>query len=257
MRNVSNHEDAWLAHQCTFDENIARVSIYLSFEWLKLFPKYICWLVQLKLIKTAVCRHLIILTLWKYCRLYDKIISWKPQIHSQPLYNPELDFRDVDTCLIRKWVIEWETYFQRILIIWGRISTVWTLMTLFSHVHQNLNPLYSDQQLERMALWYQVIILAGHVGLPNETDTTVLAIQSERQLLKNDGNTEFGVMYELLDLTAFKISMLYKNHIFQYMGKVLCVELQRIPLKFHPKYLSHTLKDVDFIHMWKFKSSWI
>ena len=63
--------------------------------------------------------------------------------------------------------------------------------------------------------------------------------------------------YELLNLTALKISMLYKNHIFQCMGKIFCVEFQKVPLKFHTRYLTHTLKDVDFIHRWKFKSSYI
>ena len=61
--------------------------------------------------------------------------------------------------------------------------------------------------------------------------------------------------YELLNLRALKISMLYKIHIFQCMGKIFCVEFQRVPLKFHTKYHTHTLKDVDFIHGWKFKSS--
>ena len=61
--------------------------------------------------------------------------------------------------------------------------------------------------------------------------------------------------YELLNLRALKISMLYKIHIFQSIGKIFCVEFQRVPLKFHTKYLTHTLKDVDFIHRWKFKSS--
>ena len=37
------------------------------------------------------------------------------------------------------------------------------------------------------------------------------------------------------------------------MGKVFWVEFQRYPLKFHTKYLTHTLKDVQFIHKWKFK----
>ena len=62
-------------------------------------------------------------------------------------------------------------------------------------------------------------------------------------------------VYELLNLRALKISMLYKNHIFQCVGKIFCVEFQREPLKFHTKYLTHTLKDVDFIQRWKFKSS--
>ena len=42
--------------------------------------------------------------------------------------------------------------------------------------------------------------------------------------------------------------LLYKNHIFQSMGKTFCVEFQRVPLKFHTKYLTFRLKDVDFIH---------
>ena len=53
--------------------------------------------------------------------------------------------------------------------------------------------------------------------------------------------------YELLNLRALKISILYKNEIFQCMGKIFCVEFQRFPLKFHTKYLIHTLKDDDFI----------
>ena len=65
----------------------------------------------------------------------------------------------------------------------------------------------------------------------------------------------FKNTYELLNLRARKISTLYKNRIFQCMGKIICVEFQRYPLKFHTKYLTHTLKDVDFIHSWKFKSS--
>ena len=65
----------------------------------------------------------------------------------------------------------------------------------------------------------------------------------------------FKNVYELLNLRAVKISMLFKSHIFQYMGKIFCVEFQRVPLKFHTKYLTYTLKDVDSIHRWKFKSS--
>ena len=65
----------------------------------------------------------------------------------------------------------------------------------------------------------------------------------------------FKNSYELLKLRALKIPKLYKNHIFQCRGMVFCMEFQRVPLKFHTKYLTHTLKDVDFIHWWKFKSS--
>ena len=58
-----------------------------------------------------------------------------------------------------------------------------------------------------------------------------------------------------LNLRALKNSMLHKNHIFRCMGKIFCVEFKRYPLKFHTKYLTHTLKDVHFICEWKSKSS--
>ena len=53
--------------------------------------------------------------------------------------------------------------------------------------------------------------------------------------------------YELLNQWALKISTLYKNYIFQCMGKIFCVEFQMFPLKFHTKYLTHAWKDVNFI----------
>ena len=65
----------------------------------------------------------------------------------------------------------------------------------------------------------------------------------------------FKNAYELLNLRALEISMLYKNHIFQCMSMIFCVEFQRVPLKFNTKYHTHTLKDVDFIRRWQFKSS--
>ena len=65
----------------------------------------------------------------------------------------------------------------------------------------------------------------------------------------------FKNTYELLNLRAFKFSLVNKIHIFQCMGKIFCVEFQRYPLKFHTKYLTHTLKDMIFIQHWNFKSS--
>ena len=62
----------------------------------------------------------------------------------------------------------------------------------------------------------------------------------------------FKNAYELLNLRALKISMLYKNRIFQCMSKIFCVEFQRVPLKFHTKYLTHTLKDMIFYAILKF-----
>ena len=69
------------------------------------------------------------------------------------------------------------------------------------------------------------------------------------------GGGGFKKVYELLNLRAPKNWTLSKNSTFQCMGNIFCVEFQRYPLKFHTKYLTHTLKDVHFIHGWKFKSS--
>ena len=66
--------------------------------------------------------------------------------------------------------------------------------------------------------------------------------------------------YELLNLRALKYSLVNKRHIFQCMGKIFCVEFQRVPLKFHTKYLAHTLKEtllcnVQILRALGFKSS--
>ena len=71
----------------------------------------------------------------------------------------------------------------------------------------------------------------------------------------------FKNAYELLNLRALRISMLYKSHIFQCMGKIFCVEFQRVPLKFHTKYLTHTLKDkslwnIEILRALRVKSSY-
>ena len=47
-----------------------------------------------------------------------------------------------------------------------------------------------------------------------------------------------------LNLRALKYSLVNKNCFFQCMGKIFCVEFQRLPLKFHTKYFTLTLKDV-------------
>ena len=60
---------------------------------------------------------------------------------------------------------------------------------------------------------------------------------------------------ELVDMKALKLSTLYKIIIFQCMGNLFGVEFQREPLKFHTKYLTHTLKYLIFTHNWNFMSS--
>ena len=70
-----------------------------------------------------------------------------------------------------------------------------------------------------------------------------------------DTGGRFKNTYELLNLRALKFSPVNKIHIFQCMGMIFCVEFQRYPLKFHTKYLTHTLKDMNFIQHWNFKGS--
>ena len=65
----------------------------------------------------------------------------------------------------------------------------------------------------------------------------------------------FKNTYELFNLRATKFSFVNKIYIFQCMGKIFCVEFQRVPLKFHTNYLTHALKDRIFIQSLNFKSS--
>ena len=91
----------------------------------------------------------------------------------------------------------------------------------------------------------------GHLLGPVTLDTHM----DRRQPWGQPARGRFKNMYELLNIRALKISTSYKNRIFQCMGKIFCAEFQRCPLKFHTKYLTHTLKDVYLIRSWKFKSS--
>ena len=54
-----------------------------------------------------------------------------------------------------------------------------------------------------------------------------------------------------------KFQYCIKNYDFQCIGNIFCVEFQRVPMIFHTKYLTHTLKYVEFIHSVKSKSSCI
>ena len=79
-------------------------------------------------------------------------------------------------------------------------------------------------------------------------------------MAKNGPGGRFKNTYELLNLRALKFSYVNKIHIFQCMGKIFCVEFQRYPLKFHTKYLTHTLKDMilynmEILRALRFKSS--
>ena len=69
----------------------------------------------------------------------------------------------------------------------------------------------------------------------------------------------FKNTYEFLNQRALKLKHLHVNqmYIFQCMEETFCVEFQREPLKFHTKYLLHSLKDTIFMKCENFKSSYI
>ena len=68
------------------------------------------------------------------------------------------------------------------------------------------------------------------------TSSWILSLSKSRQCSYVDTTKgRFKNTYELLNLRALKISMLGKNHIFQCVGKIFCVEYQRVPLKFRTK----------------------
>ena len=124
------------------------------------------------------------------------------------------------------------------------MSLWWPLLRLFSTII--LVPYLWNMQLmwKSGTCWF-------HLGMPDLQmcgwDLTTLQGTRER----------FKKAYKILNLRALKFSPVNKMHIFQCMGKIFCVEFQRFPLKFHTKYLTHTLKYTIFIRHWNFKSSWI
>ena len=80
-------------------------------------------------------------------------------------------------------------------------------------------------------------------------------VESLQHIQRSAGH--FKNAYKLINLRALEFSTWYKSCIFQCMSKIYCVEFQRYPLKFHTKYVIHTLKDVWFVEKWRFKSFYI
>ena len=135
----------------------------------------------------------------------------------------------------------------------------WTAMTGYSFILEHTrymlnhwNGSYVLCQWLRAKLWKPPCFINGDNCHQNHS----LALS---QWCHHDGCTwpggRFKNIYELLNQRALKFSYVNKIHIFQCMGKIFCVEFQRYPLKFHTKYLTHTLKDMIFMQFWNFKSS--
>ena len=61
------------------------------------------------------------------------------------------------------------------------------------------------------------------------------------------------LILKILKITLLKCSLPNKIHIFQCMDKIFCVEFQTVPMKFHAKYIMHTLKNMIFYAILNFK----
>ena len=126
---------------------------------------------------------------------------------------------------------------------------------------------------------YQLLKHSPHKGPVNQSFGVVFGVSRYKWLKKQSScqwfempwcscdpilcglGGHFKNTYELLNLRALKFSPVNKMHIFQCMGKIFCVEFQRVPLKFHTKYLTHTLKDtflwnVEILRALRVKSSY-
>ena len=126
------------------------------------------------------------------------------------------------------------------------------LVTLIRILYQCLNTKrFDDFVLEIIYIYYYIqheIFLSSPTKLISQKDSA--RIDSHLRIWGR-----FENIYELVNLGALKSSLINKLHTFQSMGKIFCVEFQRVPLKFHSKYFAHTLKETNFVRCWKFKIS--
>ena len=96
-----------------------------------------------------------------------------------------------------------------------------------------------------------------HISLNVLTSYKWLQINSEPSSFCHSPEHHFRGAYIFLNLYTFQYSPYNKIHIFECMGKILCVEFQREPLKFLSKYLTHTFKYKVSVRHWHFNSSLI
>ena len=58
-----------------------------------------------------------------------------------------------------------------------------------------------------------------------------------------------------VNFKALNFLTLYKSSIFQCLSQILCMELQREPLKFHIRYFAHTFNKTEILRALRFRSS--
>ena len=145
-------------------------------------------------------------------------------------------------------------------------------LSLIPEVQQGVRNLVMASQLDDIHGWYPLpvelskdVTLWGHPRLFIQWFMSWFAPshywKDDRILSTWPLGTQFSEIGNKMRWFSFQ-KMKVKNiflqshsHIFQYMGKIICVEFQRYHLKFHTKCL--TLKDTIFIQSWIFKNSYI
>ena len=137
-----------------------------------------------------------------------------------------------------------------------RPSVLTLAMTLTSNFEQALAWANVDHELcHYMTSFGQDMVKVSNIVSICMIRKCISFIWSCDQSIPHMPGGRFKNTYELLNLRALKYSHVNKIHIFQCVGEIFCVEFQRYPLKFHTKYLTHSLKDIIFMQHWNFKSS--
>ena len=131
------------------------------------------------------------------------------------------------------------------------LNHIFTVPDCISHVYWNNFSIQQINNITEYSAW--TICLANGLYVQHE-GWTPRGGQPALLALNTEGTPGrcFKSTYELLNLRALKFSPLNKIHIFWCMGMIFYVEFQRYPLKFHTKYLTHTLKETIFMQRWYF-----
>ena len=132
------------------------------------------------------------------------------------------------------WKIRWSRY-HLIIDIWIPIPGKMIFILKWDHG-------FSFRKINPSCVVHSIF----HPSLVNTCPADIITPSFAKSLTGPAGG-HFNNGYELLNLRALKFSTANEIHIFRCMGKTFCLEFQRVPLKFHTKYHTHTLKDTIFI----------
>ena len=170
-------------------------------------------------------------------------------------------------CLTPQWVNIWSHMLSNhtviclfLVLVWSLHPKIYLLVDVHGYLrlslcvcsHNITNHKIKEHYIDNITSHYITShITSHHTKCDHITSphiTQMWKLRGTARLLSAGGR--FKNAYELLSLSALKFSFVNKKHIFQSMDKIFCVEFLRVPLRFHTKYLTHTLKDTIFIQSW-------